>query len=986
MVAHIAGNRGVDGRTMGLCLSTFRGSVIDHAPSGQSTSSAAAVQDANALPPHRFASEKGASAKNLVAPHPVSPQRSPIDAAARQAVKAGSKETSAPMKRSQTLAVHGSSKRSPADANTNPFAAAKSSKQTVPQEQNSLDAEATASSPRSHASSRPTLQHSTSEANVESLDGNWKQMRRPKKPVTVGVDVLFRDERARLGFFKYLHATALQEKLKDVRDADGNRYDSEEFRKRRMSKLTSSRFTTDYREHCVLFWLEMSDLLKIPSGGSFQLGLMNGLFDVYIAQGSLRQLPMVSAAEREPLAQHLQDKNVERALLPFKMVLLDALEVVTTHFDEYIRADGQLGYTHATKSASMRNVLARLAKVSFGTSGDRRSHLNEILNTPALCRLFRGFLQDRNSVEALLFIIDALTFEDFVHTFDQEPGLRAARDGSHHDYCLRQAQKIFNKYIRFGSKAEICLSGAVKGKLLREIVEYPLGAEVFNDAVLLCSAELVHSHLDPFYSTSGYIAYSAAKKRQASVKTSASTTKRSAPDAGSGVSSDASAGAGSARGDGNEAFAKSDQMYTGTGPLLSLLDIVDGSGANYLREFLKEEGLEHMLLFYKEVAEFQLLPHGQKHYIQCKARKIFDRFVRRGGKLEVELPADVRRDILWKLSAPTEHTFSDAQKYVFTFLEHNYLDTFRHHKLYLDMMTALHKLPHFGVSSGGVVDMKASSHAQGGTSRSSSGDWVDVAKIPLREFLDVAFLRRFFRLFLEKEQCANELYFYVEIVSFQQFPTSDYLSRQAKKLFHRFCDPASREFVACEPAIRTEIQTKLSHPSPAMFNKVQEEILSFFATTLFPKFQQSEVYRTIRTTTTELQTARLVASGDGSSEEIQGRGGGRHGAIEDSATAVRPATVASRVRNSGAVEASPRQELAEDQVTVALILEHQETRALFLFFSEEMCVAHLAMLRLLLCLRLTRALVFCMMSVFARRASTFGSIAMSLKTSRTRIT
>lgn len=47
----------------------------------------------------------------------------------------------------------------------------------------------------------------------------------------------------------------------------------------------------DYREDCALFWLEISDLLKIPSstaaGGvsSFQMGLMDDLYDVYAAKG-----------------------------------------------------------------------------------------------------------------------------------------------------------------------------------------------------------------------------------------------------------------------------------------------------------------------------------------------------------------------------------------------------------------------------------------------------------------------------------------------------------------------------------------------------------------------------------------------------------------------------------------------------------------------------------------------------------------------------
>lgn len=781
------------------------------------------------------------------------------------------------------------------------------------------------------------------------MGGNGtKQVHRAKKPVTVSLEVLFRDERARLGFFRYLRATALREELREVEEHENeNENDETHMVKRRVSKMTSSRFTMDYREDCVLFWLEMSDLLKIPNGGSFQLGLMHDLFDVYIAKGALRQLPMVSAAEREPLHQFLQDKNVERALLAYKMLLLDVLEVVTTHFDEYVRAEGKLGYTQATKSVSMRNVLARLAKTHIGNTGDRRTHLIEIVNTPALCRIFREFLQERNSVETLLFIIDALAFEDLVNTFDQEPELRAAHDGSHHDYCLRQAQKIFNKYIRYGSKAEICLGGAVKEKLLQEIVDYPIGAELFNNAVLVCSAELVHSHLDQFYGTNAYLGYKAALSQARSTKSSRKIStggarailKRHLSDEAIQGNSRGSIAGDSDRkativelGDGSEILNLDHPDYAGSGPLLSLTDILDGSGSSYLRDFLKEKGMENMLFFYKEVAEFQLLPHGQKHYIQSKARKIFDKFVRRGGKLEIDLPADVRRDILWKLSSPTEHTFTDAQKYVFNYWEHNFFDKFRHHKLYGDMTAALQKLPNYGLSGTGSDSKTNIIH--GGGNNGTNGDWVDVTKITLREFLDLEFLRRFFRLFLEKEQCANELYFYFEILNFQQFPTSDYLSRQAKKLFNRFCDPASREFVSLKAENRTYIQNNLNNPSPAMFNKAQDEILSFFTITLFPKFQQSEIYRTIRITNIELRQGKLAASGNSGNADIS-QIRGRNGTMGDASSGPRPSTSPTRMQRN-LVGALGGGELSEAQVTVALILEHPETRALFLFFSEEM--------------------------------------------------
>lgn len=1009
---------------MGHCLSKF--------PAVGGSDSVQNHQDSPLAIPQQ-AANKG---KNLVAPHPsdvatslAGPESSPVasfqspvlelqaDASSKDLANGRTGvDEAAPvgrMKRSHSLAVRHPSGRAPLVSGASALVAAAAAataaseaksgggpSTTIAEKEQETSKEA-AVTPRRHVSLQPApmLQRRGSHraGNVSSaaagagVTATPTQSRRVKKPAAVMLEVLFRDERARLGFFTYLQATALQEK---IREAEATETDDDARRlKRRMSKLTSSRVTSDYREDCVLFWLEMSDLLKIPSGGSFQLGLLRDLFDVYVAKGALRQLPMVSAAEREPLAQFLQDKNADRALLAYKMLLLDVLEVVTTHFDEYVRADGKLGYAHATRSASMRNVLARLAKVNIGNPGDRRAHLNEIVCTPALCRIFREFLEDRNSVESLLFVIDALAFEDLVNTFALEPELQSTSDSgsSLHDFCLRQAQKIFNKYIRYGSKAEICLGGAVKEKLLREIVEYPIGADVFSDAVLVCSAELVHSHLDQFYGTAAYLAYKAARSSQGRAsksgrRTSGTILKRSSIDNGQTGSGDRTRVGTAAESETGGLVARlvddsaQDDDFAGDGPLLSLSDILNGGGASYFRDFLKEDGAENTLFFYKEVAEYQLLPHGQHHYIQSKARKIFDKFVRRGGKLEVDLPADVRRDILWKLSAPTEHTFADAQKYVLNLWERSALPRFRRHRCYGDMMTALHKLPHYGLAVGpnGGTDSRA--HSYPSAVAASSGDMVDIARITLREFLDLDFLRRYFRLFLEKEQCANELFFYFEILSFQQFPTSDYLSRQAKKIFSRFCEPTSREFVALAPELRAELQASLNNPRPAMFNKAQEEIVAFFATTLFPKFQHSELYRTIRITHAELRLAKLAASGSDAGTVVHVRG--RSGTYSDAGYAPRPST--SPVRGRASV-APGTAELSEEQVTVKLILEHQETRALFLFFSEEMyvCVEWTRTAKVCVCEADARVRVA---AVFAPKASTSGSTATSSRTFHTRAT
>ncbi|RLN86747.1 hypothetical protein BBJ28_00003482 [Nothophytophthora sp. Chile5] len=824
--------------------------------------------------------------------------------------------------------------------------------------------------PPGRAKRTSLLHHAGSESRLAVDPRGRRQSPTKKKPVTIGLDVLLRDERARLGFFKYLRAAALAEKLNGSDEqinapAEGAGVQAAPPR---------GKSTVDYREDCALYWLEISDLLKIPPSStpgnvsSFQMGLMDDLFDVYIAKGAVRLMPMVSASERETLMQYLADRNIERAMLVFKMLLLDALDVVTANFDEYVRAPGPLGYAHATQNGSMRNVLARLAKLAAGgagPSGDRRAHLYRLLSTPALCRMFREFLEARNSVENLLFIIDALDFEDLVITFErmssatsdavpehqetaspptatastaastpnpimvemeaeaETPGLE-----SHQDYCVRQAHKIFNKYVRYGSKAEVCLGTAVKDRLLERLVEYPPSADIFSDAVLLCCAELVQSHLDAFYRTVAYIEYQAAQQSsgkpnraneppnliaEAPIPASDSTIPTAIVLPTVGPNSVVGASTGAARSGARQ------------GGIIGLAEILEGAGVHAFRDFLREQGTENALLFYKEVCEFQRLPHSQRHYIQTRARRIFDKYVRRGARLELEVPVETRRDILWKLSAPSEATFSDAQRHVLRLWEVRDLPKFRVSRYYQEMLDQI------AAAAPATVHRDADDAGAEG----SSGEYADVSKLTLREFLDMELLRAYFRRFLEREQCVNELYFYFEIATFQQFPTSDYLTRQAKKLLHRFCDPQSREYVAiASNAVHRDLLNNLTRPSPAMFNKAQEQILSFFVTTLFPKFQQSEIYRGIRLTPQQLRKARLEAMGGASQKHLVVKNPGR-GSVSTPLEGAAGRRTASVSMPGDPGDAGEDNGLAEADVTVSMILENAETRSLFLFFAEE---------------------------------------------------
>ncbi|GMF51799.1 unnamed protein product [Phytophthora fragariaefolia] len=955
---------------MGVCLSKIPGlaprgnDVCDIAPKASPTLSAVPTS------------------KNLIAPDPDSPE---------SMLQTNSRSASTVSRREMNKGAHGAEPRSVSSprrlerSQSTVTALTPTKRDTIIPPSGTIKALALpAPSPvRSRQfSAKPVLHHAGTENQLLSELQGRRTSRKNNKPVTLGLDILLRDERARTGYFKYLRAAAHLDKLNRSEDGDEAAIQAQaraeaealvqEEGKPSRSKRTGAK-TVDYREDCALFWLEISDLLKIPSstaaGGisSFQMGLMDDLYDVYVAKGATRLLPMVSPSEREALAQYLADRNAERALLMFKMLLLDVLDVVTANFDEYVREPGPLGYSHATKSESMRNVLSQLAKRVAGggvTNGDRRAHLHHILSTPALCRMFREFLEARNSVENLLFIIDALGFEDLVNTLKfaasslllavpenreistvtsasstavQSEGDEAPSLESHQDYCVRQAHKIFNKYVRYGSKAEVCLGTAVKDRLLERLTEYPLSADIFSDAVLLCSAELVQSHLDAFYRTVAYLSYQAEMQKQKKQSRQGAKQNRIVEAKANPELQDLAA-------DGNSLAlptavatpTSSNGILVGNnrqGPI-GLAEILEGVGVHAFRDFLRDEGAENTLFFYKEVCEFQRLPHGQRQYIQMRARRIFDKYVRRGARLELELPVETRRDILWKLAAPSEATFSDAQRLVLRHWETRDLPKFRNSPLYQEMLDQIAAAP--------AAPPPAISHdgeEQTTTSASNAG-FIDVSKLSLREFLELELLRKYFRRFLEREQCANELYFYFEIATFQQFPTSDYLARQGRKLFNRFCDPQSREFVPfASTAIHKDLQSSLASPSPAMFNKAQEQIFNFFATTLFPKFQQSEIYRGIRITPQQLRAARLAAMGGASNRKVTDAKAQNRNSVQTTASASSGRRTNSVIGGDIEDRASDGA-LTEAEVTVTMILENPETRALFLFFSEEMYVCY----------------------------------------------
>ena len=231
-------------------------------------------------------------------------------------------------------------------------------------------------------------------------------------------------------------------------------------------------------------------------------------------------------------------------------------------------------------------------------------------------------------------------------------------------------------------------------------------------------------------------------------------------------------------------------------PLRALLD------QNEIKFFLKflevVQGCDNILLFHQEVSELLLLPHTKTSYIQARCYKIFNKFVRRGGGMEIELPDDVRLSIMNEIAEPQQHIFDAANE----------------HCLYVLEMICY---PKFAASQY-AVDMLES--WQDNSSRRKAS--LDV--IRFREILSFADNFTLFYSFLQAENCMKHLIFWKELEQFNCLPKSDYMKSQAKKIHTKYLTESAKHKIELSQDTIFGIEEGLLNVSPALYLEAQREV------------------------------------------------------------------------------------------------------------------------------------------------------------------
>ena len=255
----------------------------------------------------------------------------------------------------------------------------------------------------------------------------------------------------------------------------------------------------------------------------------------------------------------------------------------------------------------------------------------------------------------------------------------------------------------------------------------------------------------------------------------------------------------------------------------TLKEVLETNLVTHFHDYMSKNGGAPVLLFWQEVAEFKRLPHTQTSYIKKQAKKIFNKFIKRGAHEEINLPAEIRADIMKGFDDISVHIFDSAQMEVQCEMD-------------MDWYIGFLMSPNFKKMLGSRRETSLEQQER-------RQHEAKLARVEFRDILDVPEWQELFHKFLVAENCGSLLLFWVDASNFQQLPKSTYLVAQSKKIYTKYIAPTAKEKMNLSPGVIQAIEEHQDYPSPAMFADAQKEIFDFMATDLFKQFHSSPFFQ-----------------------------------------------------------------------------------------------------------------------------------------------
>ncbi|KDO33415.1 hypothetical protein SPRG_02222 [Saprolegnia parasitica CBS 223.65] len=632
----------------------------------------------------------------------------------------------------------------------------------------------------------------------------------------------------------------------------------------------------------VKFWMAVRDLEKIAPG-PFKVLTVIGIYKTFLQPNAKQELVVLSLVERQQIQTKLDDDQIPETIELLNQMADDEVRSsVQPVFGAFVADKSPHGYTESCLAKSMLPNMQPFMN-------EKKERLEEILDQSHSRRSLRDYFGRVGESPEFLFIVDVLEYRDSTEALITE-SLSEEKKTLHSGFLMHTVHKMYNKYLKAGSKSMIRISSTNRDMILAEIsCMDPPKLDVFDAALRECSFLLITEHLEAFLSSPEYAGM---KSHRASLLAGGLLHFGHALTAHATLAASSSA------------------THIAGADRLRVEDVVKGAGAPAFRMHLREYKMEHTLDFYLEIDQFQLLPHNKRDYIAAKASKIFNKYIRRGAKMEVALPGHIRQAILTSIADPAEDIFNDAHLHVLYLWDSTLWKAFEKSPKYMELVQLYKEEREAAATTlmtGGNGDVKA---LQMLTS-------TDVKAILLQ---DGPLLTQFHK-FLVKENCTSYLLFYMQVEEYKRLPKSDFLARQSKKIYHRFLNSTAKEFVSVSDETMASIHEMLPNPSPQTFHLAQEEVLHFLWKTLYPKFQKSIFFATAMAKPASPILGRRTLK-DGDAPPMSGR------SRRFLPTAVQR-TFASRVSTSRTLTAP----------TIEDILANPQSRALFLAFCEDIFCA-----------------------------------------------
>ncbi|KAL5471520.1 hypothetical protein EMCRGX_G029643 [Ephydatia muelleri] len=96
--------------------------------------------------------------------------------------------------------------------------------------------------------------------------------------------------------------------------------------------------------------------------------------------------------------------------------------------------------------------------------------------------------------------------------------------------------------------------------------------------------------------------------------------------------------------------------------------------------------------------------------------------------------------------------------------------------------------------------------------------------------------------FMEKEHCDENIHFWKDVEAFKKLqPQAANLQAEAKRIYDQFVSSSSPTTINVEDKMLKSIESRLSNPTPAVFDEAQDHIYRLMKMDCYPRFKKSEL-------------------------------------------------------------------------------------------------------------------------------------------------